>query len=579
MIENCHQILTRNPKKKVKTGCLTCKARHVKCDEGWPACHRCVSTRRNCDGYGIWGGGGTVCRDAGQARSRIVPLRDSSNPNPPKPDLPSHFNKMSKEQVSIFSWFKHSTYVRLPLPYTTSFWHTLVLQACAAEPPVLHAALALGSAHHKETFGAGADEGPVTALDAQQRFMLQEYSQAIRGLQPHFSRQDKNSIHVALVTCALFTFLENLLGRYVAAKAHLHCGLRLLAQVHAPVGHSVDSPAVTEHHRGYTYDCIVEVFMRLHVQSALLGQGLLSLYSRLPVFPLDPIPTAFQSVRQAGNHLDRLLLGILHLAEQCAPNKNRICPTPLPGRLLSCKQQIQVELGLWLSAYNSTMLEVIPPVERFYMMLPRAYHTMANILLSSCTWPACETAFDSSNGEFLLLITQLVEIWTAHLARSVWRLESRGPPQSPFDRSLSVGDKGWLPLLYFIAVKCRVHRIRHQAVRLLAKTLHKEGTWNATLVQAVARKIVRLEEGSFYDEFSRYDNFSDTDIPTEEDLMLPVLPDCCRLYNVQLQLPEDPVGVLTLEYDIKEKDAKGFERKGRRYHLQARCWSDTVVEK
>lgn len=36
---------------KVRTGCLTCKIRKVKCDEGKPSCLRCTSTGRKCEGY------------------------------------------------------------------------------------------------------------------------------------------------------------------------------------------------------------------------------------------------------------------------------------------------------------------------------------------------------------------------------------------------------------------------------------------------------------------------------------------------------------------------------------------------
>ncbi|VZH91530.1 unnamed protein product [Fusarium fujikuroi] len=38
---------------KGKTGCITCRIRRVKCDEGKPSCHRCVSTGRKCDGYDL----------------------------------------------------------------------------------------------------------------------------------------------------------------------------------------------------------------------------------------------------------------------------------------------------------------------------------------------------------------------------------------------------------------------------------------------------------------------------------------------------------------------------------------------
>lgn len=34
--------------KKTRTGCLTCKSRRIKCDEGHPACKKCFSTGRKC---------------------------------------------------------------------------------------------------------------------------------------------------------------------------------------------------------------------------------------------------------------------------------------------------------------------------------------------------------------------------------------------------------------------------------------------------------------------------------------------------------------------------------------------------
>ncbi|TQS32088.1 hypothetical protein Golomagni_07605, partial [Golovinomyces magnicellulatus] len=43
---------SRVSKPKVRTGCITCKIRRVKCDEVAPSCNRCTSTGRKCDGYG-----------------------------------------------------------------------------------------------------------------------------------------------------------------------------------------------------------------------------------------------------------------------------------------------------------------------------------------------------------------------------------------------------------------------------------------------------------------------------------------------------------------------------------------------
>ncbi|KAJ2904843.1 hypothetical protein MKZ38_007035 [Zalerion maritima] len=41
----------RKSKPKVKTGCLNCKQRRIKCDEGRPHCNNCVKSKRECAGY------------------------------------------------------------------------------------------------------------------------------------------------------------------------------------------------------------------------------------------------------------------------------------------------------------------------------------------------------------------------------------------------------------------------------------------------------------------------------------------------------------------------------------------------
>ncbi|KAF2217816.1 hypothetical protein CERZMDRAFT_63943 [Cercospora zeae-maydis SCOH1-5] len=38
-------------RKRTKTGCLTCRKRRIKCDEGRPVCKNCVKSKRHCEGY------------------------------------------------------------------------------------------------------------------------------------------------------------------------------------------------------------------------------------------------------------------------------------------------------------------------------------------------------------------------------------------------------------------------------------------------------------------------------------------------------------------------------------------------
>ncbi|KAK0714644.1 hypothetical protein B0H67DRAFT_644487 [Lasiosphaeris hirsuta] len=38
-------------RKRTKTGCLTCRRRRIKCDEGKPTCNNCIKSKRQCEGY------------------------------------------------------------------------------------------------------------------------------------------------------------------------------------------------------------------------------------------------------------------------------------------------------------------------------------------------------------------------------------------------------------------------------------------------------------------------------------------------------------------------------------------------
>lgn len=551
-------------KRKVKTGCRTCKARRVKCDEGRPSCHRCVSTGRACDGYGIWGGGTFKCitkTSAPRAHTDTVQYAVSSL-----------FGELSPEQESCFQWFRFRTYTKLPLPFITPFWETLVLQACTAEPAILHAVLALGSAHQKETAEEGRPREECVVLDSQQAFMLQEYGVAIRSLQCHLSSRDKRSIHVALAACVIFTFFENLLGRYVAANAHLHSGLRLLAEVYGPHEH-LDGETGIQLSRGSVDDWIIESFVRLHVQAALWGQGLPNLCPRLPAFPITPIPTSFDSTNQAAHHMDRLILDILHLAEQCPSSNGSSAPRAAYN---DHQQRLLGELNLWLIAHDATSTDVgerFSVIDGFYLTLLRAYHTMVFIILNTCTSPACEMMYDLHTAEFYSLLEQLVVVWRTHIARPAWRFH---PPTADMPRKIShsVGDKGWIPLLYFLAVKCRIRRIRLQAIKLLSQTAHREGIWDSRLALIVAKEIVRIEEGDEYEDLEKEDRFSIVSVPTEHEIAPPSIPEYRRLYSTHVGLPSHPSGIVTLEYEHRNANPYGTIRRKRCYDLQLKRWVD-----
>ncbi|PVI04058.1 hypothetical protein DM02DRAFT_669420 [Periconia macrospinosa] len=66
----------RDKKQRVRTGCLTCRARRVKCDEHLPKCRRCLAANVDCAGY--------------EQRRVIVP-NNSHNKEPRQTSSPSKF--------------------------------------------------------------------------------------------------------------------------------------------------------------------------------------------------------------------------------------------------------------------------------------------------------------------------------------------------------------------------------------------------------------------------------------------------------------------------------------------------------
>jgi hypothetical protein len=131
------------------------RIRRVKCDETKPACQRCLSTGRACDGYGVWAGWNRYTSST------------NSNPNIRGPksltyhNMPVPLNGSTKEELVYFDFFCRRTALKLPGVFESTFWEHLIFQASSSEPAVLHAVIALASAHRSEetTFGNDARLG------------------------------------------------------------------------------------------------------------------------------------------------------------------------------------------------------------------------------------------------------------------------------------------------------------------------------------------------------------------------------------------------------------------------------------
>lgn len=137
----------------------------------------------------------------------------------------------------------------------------------------------------------------------------------------------------------------------------------------------------------------------------------------------------------------------------------------------------------------------------------------------------------------------------------------------------SIIDMGWIAPLYFTAVKCRVHRIRVEAIKLLRTSPHREGIWDAHIAACVAKKVVELEEGDFYQGFDLADDFSLNTPIRDQDYQLPLLPEPYRISEIEASLSGAPMDKILL---YCKREQQGVNRRAlmSEYSVTEQDWVD-----
>lgn len=432
--------------------------------------------------------------------------------------------------------------MKIPGPFVLSFWDTLLFQASWNEPAVLHAVLTLSSIHKREIIDGNGQRRSDHVPDEQEQFMLRHYNKAISHLQPHFSTSDKAAVRVALITCVVFIGLELLRGHFETAQTYLRSGLDVLRESQSPSNVN-DGILLLKPSHDSIDDLIVEAFSRLHVQVELFKQSYQHPRLILQSSESKPRLFIFHSINEAWRQLELLLNEIFHLTErgrqEQISNNNPIFMGS-SSALLRHQRHIRGELGRWLDTYEASR-QYLQTEEfgRFVCQLLLVYHTMTSIMADTCLWSADESIFDSYTEQFVFLV---------NLGSNMWKIRSLGSrglalPGHYIDMSRSLVDFGWIPPLYYTALRCRVHRVRLQAIRLLEAASHREGIWDSKIAACVARKMMEIEEEGFYSDVDTADDFPLSSSPELQDLSLPTLPQSYRIREVKVVLSNGPVFV------------------------------------
>lgn len=299
----------------------------------------------------MWGGGGAVIhhhpgRPTARKTNR-VPLQALTLLGTAlvyKPGV-----RVSSEEQGYLDWFIYGTTTNAPRIFKSPFWDPLILQTTMLEPMVLHALLAISSAHKRNVLDPANRARAGLPPDAQEVFLLKQYGGALKGMQSHLADEKKpkrQKLLVAIVMWSLLVLLEHIRGNFETGYMHLTHGSQLAKQFAADLEER---------------DCnlkLFQFFLRVNDQTQIYWTLKLFLRQTGAATLSPSIVRAhqrlrFNNVTEAGYQLDILLEMIMHSVEQA----RKIPPAAIASRKLQEQEHMNLWASFesWLLAYQITM--------------------------------------------------------------------------------------------------------------------------------------------------------------------------------------------------------------------------------
>ncbi|KAF7161721.1 hypothetical protein CNMCM5623_007208 [Aspergillus felis] len=459
---------TRAKHTKSRRGCITCKIRHVKCDEQRPECLQCVKTGRKCDGY-------DPKQTNPQSQQRAV-----VDPVPVAWTKPSADQRLvllpgTREERQYIEFFCTRTSRALSGFFDSDLWGYFLPQLSHSEAAIRHAVIALGALHqhlHVILSKDKHDPGRKIAPENEQ-FIIQQYNSAIRHLVAQMSSANQVP-HLTLIACCLFVCLEILSGQGSKALDHIEAGLKILQRWENDPNGKLQSEGIT---RELTYTVI-----RWNTQLSKHGRKMIALnLSQLDTAESVGGLETWTDISTARNSLDVLINRAMSFVEAVGiDRKTRGSPWQVRRQ-----QALLQDFAAWLSAFNCLMkrcgrrLKKTDP--RGPVLLRLHHHT--NQILVAVALSRDELIFDELDDDFRAIIAyteELIELNASLDKDSVLTIFSL--------------ETGLISPLCYTASKCRNPLLRRKAISLLYRCPQKEGLWSMQQYAILSRIIVQIEE-------------------------------------------------------------------------------------
>ena len=447
----------------------------MKCDEAKPACRRCTSTGRKCDGYVE-----DILGSNSQASRGLILQRLSAA-------VPG-----TAEEKRCFSYYLHNSAPELSGYYDSSLWEKLLLQAAIEEPALRHALIGISSLHE-----AFANKQPDNSLDNEkERFAVGQYTKAIGCLVQSLATGDQKPL-TALMACILFVCFESLRGQFTSAIVRFELPVRssvlTFCQVHLRSGLKIlrDFRTQSADDEYITAKSLEPAFTRLSIQAILyIDQAPVSDRQALASEMTDIVERdtigAFTTLEEARDSLNQTVKGLFRVLYTFEPDK----PYSAYAETFPSHAKYRKQLSDWTRSFERYMQTNSARLSnkgiRGAAMLKVQHITssiMANANPPDADDPRPVSQIVSEGERYVPYNKDFENI--IELSRSLIAAleEDSRNGKAPLNFT---ADLGIIAPLYYCCVRCHDRKLRLIAVELLGRCPRKEGMWDsAALVHLI----------------------------------------------------------------------------------------------
>lgn len=461
--------------RKSKQGCLTCKARKVKCDETRPYCTRCRNSDRTCLGYGDVFVSTQVAKVASPDRDRSQSRSRSRGSNSP----PIVFAVSPESVLSTYSdssearslqYYQNEISEILGGAVDTSFWTKSILELSESEPAIRQALVAVSSLWEARV------RPDVPDRHAYQQRSIEEYNKALALTAQRVAQPDADT--VALGTCVLFLCMHCLDNDKEQAARLLQTGAGVLQTVLQRTWKFAESAPAN------TAATFLPIFERMLLLLRLFGINLPPFRNRDTILFLDYHFTNLDDARSTIYWLLSESHDLIaetkyyrsdHWEAQAGWDQEAL-------RESMQRQKLQLNAyAAWKAGFDRLCDDalIFSLANEAYKATLRVTYTVAIIWISSC-FDRSEALADRHQEHYETVVREAGKVVAYNMAA--------GKTDIPFTVEM-----GLLPTLYLVALKCRDTDLRHQALALMSRAPAREGLWRREQAMSVVRRVIQLE--------------------------------------------------------------------------------------